>query len=184
LFFLLLIIPTYVAGTFLTYFFPLFAESQGLSTSDIGRWFIINGLFIIYFGPPLSRYFKQRVGQQRAVILGSVMWGLALLVFALTGSLAGAIATLILMGITEGFCVTAQNDIYLEFDVSKRLGQDRAVGYFEMFGKIGETAGPIIFSLALLLGEQFGIAVLGVVVIILALPFLLVMKRRPSPQEA
>ena len=178
-FFLMLVIPTYIAGTFLGYFFPLFAEAEGFTAGDIGRWWIVNGLMIVYLGPPLSRFFHRRVGQNRAAIIGSALWGGSLIFFALTGSLAAAIVTLVVMGITEGFCVTAQNDVYLELDISKQVGEDRAVGYFELFSKLGETVGPIAFSVVLQLGAELGMAVLGAGVLLIALPFIPLAPRTP-----
>lgn len=176
LFFICLVFPTYLAGTFLAYYLPVFAEDQGLSIADIGRLFILNGLFIIYFGPPLSRFFKRRLGDFQTQMLGSALWAASLIIFAATGSLWGAVAALILMGITEGFCATAQNEYYLEMPSSKLLGEDKATGYFELFSKIGETLGPIGFSIALLLGQQLGILVLGLLVLFATLPALLFLK--------
>lgn len=184
LFFLCLVFPTYLAGTFLAYFLPVFAEDQGLSTADIGRLFILNGLFIIYLGPPLSRFFKRRVGDFYTQILGSALWAASLMIFAVTGSLWGAVVALILMGITEGFCATAQNEFYLELPSSKALGEDKATGYFELFSKVGETLGPIGFSIALLLGQQLGIFALGLFVLLATLPALLFLKKAPVRSEA
>lgn len=177
-FLLLLLIPTYIAGTFVAYHFPLFAESRGLDADDIGRWIVVNGLFIIYLGPPLARFLQQTLGATRAAAVGSLVWGTALVVFALTGSLAGAIVTLMIMGIAEGFCAPAQNDAYLELDACQHVGEDRAVGYFELFGKLGETIGPIAFAGALLLGSTGGPLVLGIGIMILALPYLLLRTDR------
>lgn len=183
LFFICLVFPTYLAGTFLAYYLPVFAEDQGLSIADIGRLFILNGLFIIYFGPPLSRFFQRRLGDFKTQILGSALWAASLIIFAATGSLWGAVAALILMGITEGFCATAQNEYYLEMSSSKLLGEDKATGYFELFSKIGETLGPIGFSIALLLGQQLGILVLGLLVLFATLPALLFLKETSTPSK-
>ena len=76
------------------------------------------------------------------------------------------------MGITEGFCVSAQNDFFLSMKGSKKIGEDQAVGYYEMVGKIAETAGPILFSLALVLGHLAGLSVIAALVFLLALFYL------------
>ncbi|OQW95803.1 MAG: hypothetical protein BWK79_01035, partial [Beggiatoa sp. IS2] len=171
-FFIMIIFPTYIAGTFTGYYFPLFAESQGLSTAGAGLVIILGGLSIIYLGPVLSRYLGHRWGIYKTMILGSILWGISLIIFALTGNLMGAIITLVLMGITEGFCVVAQNEFFLRLPPVAQLGEDRAVGYFEFFSSIAETMGPMTFAIALLLGTM-GFMFLGIGIIVLTLLFVL-----------
>jgi MFS family permease len=178
LFFLTIVLPTYLAGTFLGYYFPLFAKSQGISTADIGRLWILNGLFIIYLGPALSAVVKRLIGDWRATILTSMLWGASLVFFGLTCNVWGLVIVLIVMGITEGFGVVMQNSVYLNFEVSRRIGEDRAVSYFELYGKIGETVGPIVFSLALALGESLGHIVMGIGVALVAVPFAFLAPKR------
>lgn len=160
-FFLLIVIPTYVASTFLTYFFPIFAESNSVSSSTVGRLFILNGVFIIYLGPVLSRFFSGKMNPGSTMVFGSALWAGALLISAITGNFAGAVIALILMGITEGFCVSAQNNYFLEMKASQAIGEDQAIGYFEMVGKFAEMFGPILFSLAIILGQLAGLSILA-----------------------
>ncbi|MBN2652843.1 MAG: MFS transporter [Spirochaetales bacterium] len=176
-YFTLILIPTYVAGMFLNYFFPVYASENGISSGDIGRLFILNGFFIIYLGPFLSRYFGKKLGFKWSMILGSILWGISMLIFGVLGSLFGAILALILMGITEGFCANAQNSYYLDMKPVIAFGQDRATGYFEAMSRVAETIGPIVFSLALVLGSQLGVSLLGIVVIIFALIFVPLVRR-------
>lgn len=169
LYFFLSIIPTYTAGMFIIYYFPLFANSNGIGMADIGRFFIINGLFIIYLGPVLSTYFKKRMGDKFSMLLGSLGWALALFVFALTGTIYGAVAALIIMGICEGFTVTAQNDYFLALKATRNIGEDRAVSYMEVAAKGAEIAAPIIFGIILTFGPLKGIAYLGVAIVVMTL---------------
>lgn len=184
--FICLILPTYLAGTFLTYYLPLFAESEGLSTADIGRLFILNGLFIIYFGPPLSRVLRRRWGDYKTQIIGSVCWASSLMIFAFTGTLWGAIITLIIMGITEGYCAVAQNEYFLNLAAENKVDEDSATSYFELFGKVGETLGPIGFSIALMFGQSLGMLGLGVAILVITVPaiFLLGPLKRSQASSA
>jgi len=167
-FFLLIIIPTYVASTFLTYFFPIFAEANNVSSSNVGRLFILNGVFIIYLGPVLSRFFNRKMSPRITMVIGSALWATALLISALTGNFAGAVIALILMGITEGFCVSAQNSYFVDMKASAAIGEDQAIGYFEMVGKFAEMLGPIFFSLAIILGQLVGLSLIAAGVFSLA----------------
>ncbi len=176
-FFLLLILPTYIAGSFQQYYFPLWGDANGLSTADVGRLLLIGGLLIIYLGPWLSQMVERHLGNLYGSILGSFLWGIALVIAALAGNVFGMLLVLMLMGATEGFCVNTQNNLYLNLPVTKKVGADTSVGYFEMFAKLGETLGPLLFALALLLGAISGLLLLGVVVALLAVFILPVYAR-------
>jgi len=156
-FFLLNMIPTYLVGTFLTYYFPVFAESRGVSTGDIGRLFILNGLLIVYLGPVTSKWMIRAFGPEKSMLAGGILWALSLAIFGITGTLQGAVITLIAMGLIEGFAATAQNSYFLSLDAVRRIGEDEAIGYYELVGKAGETIGPVAFGFAILLGARKGV---------------------------
>ncbi len=59
LFFIAVLIPAYIAGMYLEYFFPVYAEEQGLSTSVIGLAFTLYGLIIVYLGQHLHKLGKE-----------------------------------------------------------------------------------------------------------------------------
>jgi predicted MFS family arabinose efflux permease len=174
------ILPSYAAGTFLAYYLPLFAEENGLSTADVGRLFIFNGFFIIYLGPLLNRILKKHLGDFRTLILGGWLWGLSLVIFGVEGSMLTMFIVLIMMGITEGFNAPAQNDYFLAMKSSRQMGGDSATAYFELFGKIGETVGPMAFAVALMLGQGVGMTVLGLVIIVSTIPVMIMLKSEES----
>jgi predicted MFS family arabinose efflux permease len=174
------IVPSYAAGTFLAYYLPLFAEEQGLSTADVGRLFIFNGLFIIYLGPLLNRLLKEHLGDFRTIVVGGWLWGLSLIIFGLESSLFTMFLVLIIMGVTEGFNAPAQNDYFLSMHSSRRLGEDTATAYFELFGKVGETLGPLAFAVALMMGQGSGMMVLGVLVILSTVPVIVSLRSAAS----
>jgi len=172
-FFILIIIPGYVASTYLTYFFPIFAEANNVSSSDVGRLFILNGLFVIYLGPVLSRFFSRKLSVRKTIFFGAALWAAAILVSAVTGNMAGAVITIIVMGITEGFCVNAQNTYFLDLKASVAIGEDQAIGYFEMVAKIAEVLGPLLFSLAIIFGQFAGLSVIAAGIFGFAVLFLI-----------
>lgn len=178
LYFILLLLPTYVAASYVAFYFPLFAESQGLSTSQIGRFMIMNGLFIVYLGPPLSRFVESKLGTRWGSMLGSIFWGVSLVLAGFVSNVVGAAIVLVLMGLTEGFAVSSQNGLYFREPAVIQAGEDRATGYFELFGKIGETIGPMLFAAVLVLGRQLGLGILGASVIVLAVPYILFVRRK------
>jgi len=168
---ILAVLPTYAAGMFLSYYVPLFSESHGLSVTDTGRLIILNGLFIIYLGPLLTRFFKRRMSDRNALILGSFGWAISLGIYAATGSIGGVVAALVLMGIVEGFCVSAQNDYFMNLPIVKKIGSDRSVSYMELASRGAEMCAPVIFAYVLTIGERSGIALFAGGVILMTIVF-------------
>jgi len=156
----LVVLPVYVASMVLYFFLPVFAQAQGVSNADIGRIFLLNGLLVVYLGPPLSRVVQGRLGR-RALPLSSLVWALALVPFVVTGSLGGLVATVVLMGVAEGLAAVAQNEHLLALPAAQAVGSDRAAGFFEVVAKVGETGAPLLIGFAMLLGPRWGIAVVA-----------------------
>ena len=179
MYFIFLLLPTYAAASYVVFYFPLFGETVlGLNTPQIGRFMIMNGLFIVYLGPPLSRFVERKIGSYWGTILGSVFWGGTLVLAGLTGNVFAAVVILALMGLTEGFAVSNQNGLYFSEKVVSLVGQDRATGYFELFGKVGDTIGPILFATVLLLGERNGLIILGIAIALMTVPYMIFIRTR------
>jgi predicted MFS family arabinose efflux permease len=176
-YFLLIIVPTYAAGMFLSYYLPLFAESEGLALSDIGRLFMIHGLIVIYLGPIVSLLAKKKFrNEKQALIVGSLGWAVSLVIFAATGNIWGVVFTLVIMAVTEGFCVVAQNDYFLDLKIVKEIGEDIAVSYFEIAAKIAEIIAPMIFGWVLLMGATSGMWAFGLAILAATFVFSLLSK--------
>ena len=109
-----------------------------------------------------------------ALITGSAGWALSLIIFAVTGNVIGLVLTLIIMGLTEGFCVVAQNDYFLNLKIVSKLGEDVAVSYFEIAAKVAEIIAPIIFGWVLILGASIGMWAFGMAILTTALFFLII----------
>jgi predicted MFS family arabinose efflux permease len=176
-YFLLIIFPTYAAGMFLAYYLPLFAEAEGIALSDVGRIFMLHGLIIIYLGPVVSRLAKRVFKNEKiALMVGSLGWACALILFAVTGNIFGLVLTVIVMALTEGASVVAQNDYFLNLRIVKETGEDVAVSYFEIAAKLAEMAAPIIFGWALIMGAATGMWVFGIAILIATFLFFLLSK--------
>lgn len=160
----LIVLPVYVASMVLYFFLPVFAEAKGVSNADIGRIFLLNGLVIVYLGPALSRLFQRRLGTRRSLLASSLLWAACLVPFVVLGDLWGLIFTVVLMGLAEGAAAVAQNEHMMALPVVSQVGTDRAAGYFEVVGKVGETVAPVVIGFAMLLGPQTGIGLVAALV--------------------
>lgn len=191
--FLLVLIPIAICGMFLHYFFPIFAQNMNVSSSNVGRAFLLNGLCIIYLGPILSKYSERYLGTEKSLVLATLVMGASLIIFAVWGTLAAAFTTVILLGIADSFGVAAQSNYYLNQRVVSRLGEGKAMAYFSLIGKFGQTLGPIAFGAAAVFGMVKGVGVVGSLALALLILFVVIVrwstatsllreKKLPSPK--
>lgn len=179
-FFVLILLPTAVCGTFLSYFFPLFAQSSGLSESNVGRAFLLNGICIVYLGPVLSRWFLRSLGVKKSLIGGITAITAAMILFALHANILTGFTVVILLGIADGFGLVAQNNYYVGLSAARGIGTGRALGYQGNVRKVGQMMGPIIFASLAGLGYHIGFAAIGLVMAAFILVFLWNSRREPE----
>lgn len=171
-FLICIFIPYFISGAFLDYYFPLFASSNELSQSDISRGFLLNGLFIIYLGPVLTRYIMNKLGNTRGMIVSMFIVVCALTNFIIFGTIAAAFITLILLGIAESFGVSLKTTYFLNLRGIKDLEINKGIAYFSVMVNLSRMAGPIIYGMALSLGMRMGVGLISFVILILLLVFI------------
>ena len=171
-FFLLICIPNAVAYMFLQYTFLIVAEGAGFSTTDVGRSFILNGMAMFYLGPLLYSLSVRKIGLKWTMISSIIMWSFSLMVFAFTGNITGAIVTIFIMGISEGYGNGAVYIFYTDkISEVNEYGVDKALAVNEFMTNMGMAAGPLIFGAAMLLGQQPGMMAIAVTMIVLAVVY-------------
>ncbi len=179
-FFSLVLVPAFLCYMYLEYFFPIFAESQGLSTSVVGVVFSLYGLFIVYFGPSISTFSERYLGAKNATALASLLTGVSLLVFAVSGSLSGAIFAVLVLALSDSFGETVYTTYFLALKASRKVGKSIAAGYLEFVSQIGKMLGALAFGVAIGFGEQLGIGVIGLITLLMSVIFYFASLRRAS----
>ncbi|MFD2673206.1 MFS transporter [Marinicrinis sediminis] len=177
-FFLLVIFPVAIGGMFLYYYFPLYAESVGTSPSNVGRAFLLNGLCIVFLGPLLSKYAERYLGAKMAMFVSGCITVLALAVFAISGSMLTAFVAVILLGIAEGFGITAQINYFTERPITTELGEGKAMGYYSLIENAGQMIGPLVFGLFVTLGASQGVGLISVMMLAALLLFAWLTRQR------
>ncbi len=171
-FFLLICVPNAVAYMFLQYTFLIVAEGAGFTTTDVGRAFILNGMAMFYLGPLLYSVSVKKIGLKWTMISSIFMWSFSLLVFAFTGNITGAIITIFIMGISEGYGNGAVYIFYTDkIKEVNEYGVEKALAVNEFMTNIGLAAGPIIFGAAMLLGIRPGMLLIAMSMSVLAVVF-------------
>ncbi|MCX6089447.1 MAG: MFS transporter, partial [Candidatus Atribacteria bacterium] len=156
----LVVIPLTICSVFLDYYFPLFISGQGLSTSQVGRAFLLNGLCIVYLGPWLSQWSDRSFGAAKSVVLSGLIVAGALIFFAVQGTVIAAFLAVILLGISDSFGLVAQNSFFLHLPVTRLIGPGKALGYYDNVRKIGQMVGPVTFA-SLASTGIIGVALVG-----------------------
>jgi predicted MFS family arabinose efflux permease len=179
LFFIMIYVPVSICSMFLVYFFPIYAETIGYTSEDTGRIFMLYGICVIYFGPVLSRFLSKKIGDKFSTVLYVLLNVIGLAVFAFNVSITSAIFALILMGLAEGFGITVALNYLVGLSASKKIGEGVALGFYELMENFGQTIGPIIFGVSILLGYATGIGIIAVsTAILLALFVILTAKEK------
>ncbi|MTI81356.1 MAG: MFS transporter [Firmicutes bacterium] len=173
-------IPFFVSGAFLDYYFPLFASSNNLTQSDISRGFLLNGLFIIYLGPILTRYASNKLGNTNGIIMSLFIVVCALATFILFGTVTSAFVTIVLLGIAESFGVSMKTNYFLNLKGIKDLEINKGIAYFSVMVNLSRMAGPIIYGVALSLGMRMGVGLISLVILMLLLVFIFLTKFKPT----
>ncbi|MBK1693780.1 hypothetical protein CKO09_03365 [Chromatium weissei] len=178
--FLLIVFPAYIAAAFTFYYFPLFAETQGLSTGTIGLFIIFGSLCVIYLGPVLTNYIGRTIGSHRGMLVGTLFCGGGLVLFGLLGDLPWAVFAIVTMGIAEGFSVPAQNDVFLQSKVALKAGEDQAISYYDLLGNLGEMIGPLVFAAAITISALSGPLVIGCIIMLFGVLFFIITRRHAT----
>ncbi len=176
---LFITIPSAMCLTgFLNYFFPLYSNSLGLSTANVGRAFMIYGVSIVYLGPVFSRYIRGGVSFILMISVASGIGVLAMAIFFMKGGIGAALVAIFLFGVADSIGFVAQNTFLLSLSATQELGQGKALGLFSMSKKLGQMLGPMVIAWGFGFGAtQEGVGAIGLLYLVGIIIFVLVARR-------
>ncbi len=185
IFLIFMLMPYLICASFLSYFFPIYGEEHGLSTSFVAQAFLLAGVIAIYFGPTLTRVIPERIGARWSLVLSTGIYVGAFTLFAIRPSIAMCFVIIALLAVADSFGLSMQAVYFSSLPEVQRYGAGKAMGINSAVENIAQTLGPIIFAAMLLLGEQRGILLMAEVVGALLIVFVLSLlaDRRRSRRE-
>jgi len=166
-FLLLVLMPFLITISYREYFFPLYAAEMGVTETDIGRIYLLCGLMVIYVGPAVTRALIEKLGGKWTVVAASALVGFSTLLFVLVPTFPAAVAGLLLLSIATSFGYASQSTYYSSLPAVQEYGESRALGIYSLFDNGGQTVGPVLYGVALLLGYRGGVMVMGLCVLAL-----------------
>ena len=131
---------------FINYFGPVYLDRLGIPQSVIGSVLIIYGICMVYLGPFVSKYIDASSNKRLFVLIGCVLGSGAFLSFQFLTGLIAVVVAVLLLGLSSCFVLASQTTYALMLEVTKQLGQGRAIGIFRASSRIGQMLGPILFG--------------------------------------
>lgn len=171
-----LILPYSFISMYVDYFFPVYADSNGMTTTGIGNVFLMYGILTSYVGSFLCKYLSKRIRTVFFATLTLALLGINLSLFAVLESLAYATAFMLLIAIADGIMPSLQYRFVYSLDITKQIGLSRVIGMESAFGNAIRGIAPVIFGTAMLFGGT-GLLIAGVLVFILSILFLAVNRK-------
>jgi MFS family permease len=175
IFVILMIAPASIAASYLSYYLPLYFQSIGGSTTDVGRAQLIYGMIIVYAGPLLSVLLTGNGRSLKKInVVYSVMIAISLFLPGIGSGFILAFAGAGLLGLADSFGFGVQNNYYLDLPAIKKLGASKSLSVLSFTKKMLEMIGPFVFAFAIVIGYQAGIRVLGIIFLCAAIMFMII----------
>ncbi len=175
IFVILMIAPASIAASYLSYYLPLYFQSIGRSTTDVGRAQLIYGMIIVYAGPLLSVILAGNGRSLKKInVVYSVMIAISLFLPGIGSGFILAFAGAGLLGLADSFGFGVQNNYYLDLPAIKKLGASKSLSVLSFTKKMLEMIGPFVFAFAIVIGYQAGIRVLGIIFLCAAILFVII----------
>ncbi len=164
-------------GTF-QYILPLYMGNSGISAANIGRILTVYGL-ISLATPLVSRLADRTRNEKRIIIIGNLVTGLSLVLFAVAESFFGlegsyVLLVFVLLGMGfGGMMIDASEESFLtSAPEAAELGEAKLLGLYATFEKIASVVVPLLAgALVAFLGYSGSLGVIGAITVAAAVLF-------------
>lgn len=172
-YFLMIVIPVIACGYFLTYMFPILGAEYGMSDTNIGYSYLLNGICVICLSNVLTKTFSTKVDKRISLVISVLLYGVAFIIVGRYQNIYSILAALVLLGISDSFGLPIQTAYYTELDIVKKYGYDKAIGIYSLFENGAQALGSFVFSWVLIFGVGAGLRIVTEVIVTLSLGFIL-----------
>ena len=173
-YFIMIVIPVIACGYFLNYMFPILGSEYGLSDTNIGYSYLINGVCVIVFSSSLTRFFSTKVDKRVSLVFATMLYGAAFLIVAHYQNIYACLVALMLLGLSDSFGLPIQTAYYTELNIVKRYGYDKAIGIYSLFENGAQAVGSFVFSWVLIYGVGPGLKMVTQIIVLMSIGFLLI----------
>ena len=137
--------PYIIFSSFVFYYVPLFCDMKGYGEALCSLFIMIYSQMAILLSGSLTSYASKikRGGSMYAALGLNIA---AVVIYAVFQNLPAMISALIILGVSAAFGKPVQQNYYLNIDMTKKYGEDRAMGIYNFSENIGESLGPTVFG--------------------------------------
>ena len=184
LYFIGIVIPVVAGGYFLAYLYPLLGENLGISETNIGYSYLLNGVCIICLGGFLTKQLTRRLGQKGSLALVAVLYAGAFLIYAVWSGISTLMVLLVLLGASDSYGLPAQSTYYTDMKEVQAYGYDKAMGVYSLFENMSQVFGSFIFGIIYVNGVTVGLTITGGVIFAAAVLFFLFGEKVDAGEES
>lgn len=160
-FFLFITIPSAITTSFLTYFFPIFANSVDVNQGDIGRGFLLYGICMVFIGPLLVKFLAGKASTKHLMLGSCLIGALSLATFWSAPTFIGALVAIFILGISDSVGLVSQNSYFMSIPTTEKIGHGKALSFYSAMKKVGQFSGPAVFGVAVSLGTLLGVGLIA-----------------------
>ena len=182
LYFFGIMIPVVAGGYFLAYLYPLLGDEMGISETNIGYSYLINGICIICLGSLLTKVIVRKFRQTGALLSAALLYAVAFILYAFYPNIITLFLTLILLGISDSFGLPVQSTYFTDLEEVREYGYDKAMGIYSLIENMSQVFGSFVFGIIYVNGVKTGLIYAGIVIAAAAILFLLCSKKREESQ--
>ena len=158
-YFILILVPFMMSLSYREYFFPIFAQDHGIDEVRVGQIYLLCGLLVLYFGPPLTEWILKTLGPLWSVVAASILMGVNMLVFVLHPTMGSVLFGVALVYAVFSFSSGCQYTYFQNCPESMQFGEGKSMGIYSVFESLGQTLGPVSYGALLGLGHRTGIGI-------------------------
>lgn len=168
-FLILIVIPYTVINGFTSYFLPIFADANGLNEVQTSLLLVMNCLVGIFLSKALTDACTKAFGRA-AMYISSILSLGAVVLFAYFQNIYMLAFVLFILGFAKSFGAPTREVEFCNQPFVKKIGEDKAMGYYNLADNLGESLGTVVFGGIMSFGLLSGLWLLsGISVLMLGL---------------
>lgn len=182
-YFIGIVIPVVAAGYFLAYLYPLMGEEFGISETNIGYSYLLNGICIVFLGAALTKMLMRKISKKGILVTAALLYAAAFFLVSAYPGVLTLLASLILLGISDSYGLPMQSTYYTDLPEVQRYGYDRAMGMYSLFENMSQVLGSFLFGIIYVNGIGTGLFYAGIVLLVLAALFYLTGRKNAKGEK-
>lgn len=153
--------------------FPIVGSEWGLSETYIGYTYLLNGIFVLILGTPLTEFFSNRGWKHLGLAAAAFIYAAAFLEVAMLQNIPSLLIALALIGVADSFGIPLLTSYFTDLKDVERFGYDRGLGVYSLFENGAQSLGSFVFGYVLVLGVGRGLIFVLILVSVLSAAFLI-----------